>query len=308
MIGALRKVLGAWQRFWFESFLPEKWRIFRAVMCSVMLVFYSFRQSELLDYFSRSKGLPIPDPSAFVPMDYRWNLFEVFSGTFLATDLGLTLAHAFYLVGLVLLILGIFPRAVSAVCLALHISFIHANVGAVYGADLIFTFFLFFFCLATERSAPDSAARWVSSAAMRMAQVQLCIIYAYSGLEKLKGPVWWKGEAIWNVIANPQLALFDFTWMSHFPLFLTVVAYLTLLWEVYFPVLIWLPRWRGPFLALGVLFHGSIGVMVKLIFFSLLMMSAYVLFLSDREIAFLRRLFHRVPIAGRFFRPLSIET
>ena len=119
--------------------------------------------------------------------------------------------------------------------------------------------------------------------AYRLCQIQVCIIYAFSGLKKLKGVSWWNGEAIWNSLTDPQLARWDFSWAAHFPLALAGMAYLTLAWEIYFPALIWIRPIRKPLLIMGIFLHLGIAVGLCLPFFGGLMVMTYVLFL-DREV------------------------
>ena len=247
-------------------------------------------------FFSTTQGIYVADPSQYVNMAYRWSLLAGILPLPSAQWL-IPLLHLLYLACLGLLIFGRLTRISSILAFVLHVSFIHANIGAVYGVDLIFTFYLFFICLASDRVKPgDSGPQvWLSSMAYRFAQIQLCIIYAFSGWEKLKGAAWWNGDALWSVIANPQMARFDFGWMVHFPLALVFVAYLTLFWEIYFPVLIWIPRLRIPTLLIGLWFHLSIAFMMKIAFFGYLMIGIYVLFLTDREINAAWRALKRVP-------------
>src|SRR5213075_1245644 len=71
------------------------------------------------------------------------------------------------------------------------------------------------------------AARWIapgasktdlfSTVGFRLLQVQLMIIYAYSGLEKLRGVTWWQGDAIWNTLANGQLVGLNLSFIAHVP-------------------------------------------------------------------------------------------
>jgi len=290
----------SWTSFWFDSFSVLRWRLFRAVICSIMFVTYLVRHFSLEEFFSTSRGIYIADPSQYVSMAYRWNLFTNLLPSPTASW-AIPALHLLYLVTLAMLIIGMLPRLAAMVAFVLHVSFIHANIGAVYGVDLIFTFYLFFMCLASDRVKPgDHGPRaWISSMAFRFAQIQLCIIYAFSGWEKLKGAAWWNGEAMWSVIANPQMARFDFAWLSHFPLMLVIVAYLTLIWEIYFPVLVWLPRARIPTLFIGLMFHLSIVGMMKIAFFGFLMISTYVLFLTDREVRSIWAALKRVPAVRR---------
>lgn len=269
-----------------------------------MFCAYLVRHFSLDTFFSTTKGIYVADPSQYVNMAYRWGLLSEILPLPSAQWL-VPLLHSLYLVCLLLLIFGVITRAASILAFILHVSFVHANIGAVYGVDLIFTFYLFFICLASDRVTPEMSGPrvWFSSLGFRFAQIQLCIIYAFSGWEKLKGPVWWNGEALWSVIANPQMARFEFGWMVHLPLVLVFVAYLTLFWEIYFPVLIWIPRLRVPTLLVGLWFHLSIVLMMKLAFFGFLMIGIYVLFLTDHEVQVVWKAIKRVP----GFRRLALK-
>lgn len=282
----IARVVDGWNHFWFESFEGRRWRWFRFLICTNMVATYVVRQFSLDLYFSPTRGMPILEPSNFMTMAWRWSILG-----WIHSDSVFAAVHAGYVAILALLALGaggrVLGRLLGLAAFMLHVSFIHANIGAVYGVDLIFTFFLFFFVLVDDRARQGTLASWLASTGYRMAQIQLCVIYGFSGLEKLKGALWWKGEAIWNVVGNPQLARFDFTWLSYLPVVLVLVAYLTLFWEVYFPALVWVPRLRVPMLLLGVGFHLSIAAMMNIFFFGLIMITTYVLFLKVEEVQWL---------------------
>jgi hypothetical protein len=131
----------------------------------------------------------------------------------------------------------------------------------------------------------------LASVALRLTQIQLCIIYLFAGTEKLKGPLWWRGEAIWGVLSNAQTTTFDFGFMANLPLVITFATYATLVWEIYFPVLVWSRRARYPWLLGGVLLHASIGLMMNLPFFASVMVAAYSVFLRRRHALALERWF-----------------
>jgi hypothetical protein len=120
----------------------------------------------------------------------------------------------------------------------------------------------------------------LGSAAMRLSQIQLCIVYGYSGLNKVQGAAWWKGEALWYILSNPQMAHLNFSWISHFPVLVVIATYSTLFWEVYFPALVWVPKMRYPALIGGVLLHIGIGIVMGLTSFALMMIILYMLFLK----------------------------
>ena len=112
--------------------------------------------------------------------------------------------------------------------------------------------------------------------------MQICTIYMYTGFEKLKGNTWWDGTALWTVFANPQFSQFDFKFLSHVPLFFVLSTFLSVLFEIYFAPMMLHKTYRKYWLLAGVIFHISIGILLGLMAFSLVMLSTYVLFI-DRE-------------------------
>jgi hypothetical protein len=71
--------------------------------------------------------------------------------------------------------------------------------------------------------------------------------------------------------------------MAQMPILITIATYATLVWEIYFPVLVWSGRVRYTWLLGGVLLHASIGIMMNLPFFALLMVGAYSVFLRKHH-------------------------
>jgi Vitamin K-dependent gamma-carboxylase len=132
---------------------------------------------------------------------------------------------------------------------------------------------------------PEKFLDQLSSVFFRILQIQISVIYAYTGFEKLKGNSWWDGTALWTVFANPQFAAFDLTWLQHFPLFFALGTFTTVVFEVYFPAMMMFRRTRLPWLLLGVIFHGMIGFTLGLMPFSLIMISTYFLFLERFDLS-----------------------
>jgi hypothetical protein len=215
------------------------------------------------------------------PMKYRWSFLIAWLG-----NMALWATTIVFLGAILSMALGFYPRVSALIAYVLHISFMHRNMGIVYGLDMIATFFLFYLTFAKTDSPPEGKESWstlMTSVALRLIQIQVCIIYAFSGWEKLKGMAWWKGEAIWTVLANAQIARWHMNWMSDFPLVITLATYMTLLWEIYFPALIWLKKLRPWILAGGIALHLGIGIVVFIPYFSILMMLSYISFLTPDE-------------------------
>jgi hypothetical protein len=268
----------AWNRFWFEADGYAQMRLFRQSFCALMFACYVLRTFDLELFFSDSGLTPLAIFPDVMDMRYRYSLLTVFTG-----KAALWGAHLLFLGCIIAMGLGFFQRIASLAAAILHVSFLHRNMAIVYGVDLISTFFFLYLSLADpRRSAPKGVdlRSILGSLAFRLCQIQVCIIYGYSGLEKLKGTHWWAGEAIWDVLANAQLARWDFSWLADFPLAIVGATYATLLWEVYFPVIVWQRKLKAPWLAFGVLLHLGIGITMSIPFFGGLMVVAYVLFLE----------------------------
>jgi hypothetical protein len=150
-----------------------------------------------------------------------------------------------------------------------------------------------------EPPAPSVSANF----AIRLLQIHVCIIYGMAGLSKLQGASWWNGTAIWSTLANYEFAPMEFLPYRAFlryltlnrpawELFMTSGVYFTLFFELGYPFLIWLPRWRWIFLAMALVLHGGIGFFMGLQTFSLMMLTMNMAFLPPELV---RRWLSRVP-------------
>ena len=277
----------AWETFWFEADFSSQAVLFRTVFGVFLLSFYLIRTLDLNYFYSDSGIFPTSLIDSLTPLPGRFSILFYFH-----SDLAIRAFNCIFLASILTMTLGIYPRLSALIAYLLHLSFIHRNFSVVFGVDLISTFFLLYLTLMDVRKR-EGLQRWLGSAASRFSQIQLCIIYFYSGIEKLKGTHWWQGEAIWDVLANGQLARYDFSFLANFPSLLVLMTYSSLLWEVYFPVLIWNQRLRPAILIFGLFFHAGIGISLNLPHFGALMAVAYLLFLSPTQATRVKGLFDK---------------
>src|SRR5437868_14008234 len=102
----------------------------------------------------------------------------------------------------------------------------HAGGGLLYGMDY-FAHIGLFYCIIMPTSNAVSlpvVLGWRNSSpsiaaglTRKMLQVQLCIVYLSSGLEKACGIEWWNGEAIWRSVTLPTFKEFDVSWIAYVP-------------------------------------------------------------------------------------------
>lgn len=313
-LARLRWFWEAWCDLFFSpvSFLTVG--VFRALIAACGIVLYTVRFFDWR-YFFGDLSPVTPEWAKDVFGDFYQPPFFWFPSTDAAT-VGLQIA---LLAALVALLLGVGGRLTAFAVAVLHLAFIQRNFTVMYGADRVITF-AFFFLILMENDRAFSLASWLgwktgapksalssslTSVGLRLAQFQLCIIYGYTGLEKMKGSIWWEGTTIWTLVGNRQLLTIDVHWLLQFPLIVGAMTFSVVLFEIYFPVLVWLPKTRPWVLAFGVLFHSLIGLLLALPLFSAVMVACYVLFIGPETVKrALKRL--RVPAKLRS-EPLALS-
>lgn len=287
----LSDLANGWNWFWFESRSDESLvplALFRLAFCSVMLFCYFTRAFDV-DFFYGFEGI--------LPHWHGKNIeFFRYHPTFLSdawSSPALHGLHAVFLLCLMSTALGFFTRYSAIATYFLHMVFTNRNMSVMFGVDMIATFFLLYLCFADTNSRfsidailgrEKKTQSLRSHIALRLMQIQVCIVYGFSGLEKLKGSRWWDGSALWDVLSIGNMQRWDLSFVAHFPVILAAAVYIVLIFEVYFPVLIWLKKWRLPMLLFGVFMHIGIFVFMNLPSFGFMMITLYILFLKKQEV------------------------
>jgi hypothetical protein len=195
-----------------------------------------------------------------------------------------------------LLLVGLASRWCAAVAWALSISFLNLNPFIHNAGDVVRTIVLFYLMLSPcgavwsvdawlrrrgEAAGPLSVAPWP----LRLLFVQMVVIYFYNGVFKLAGEGWRAGNVMHYVLADPAQTHWSY---AQLPLPVWAAQALTwtvLVWEILFPVLVFMPMTRTPALVLGALFHVGIGLFIELGFFCLYMLSLYLPLLPWERLA-----------------------
>lgn len=306
----MRALHNFWNWFWFDSASDGDLKalgLFRLVFCFVMLIFYFTRGLDAAFFYG---------PNGILPAAYLDSVdFFRYHPTFIGkgwgesfSDLQIQWLHHLFLAMLLMQAVGLFTRFASLATFFLHIAFLNRNMSAMFGADMIGTFFLFYLCF-TNASAHYSVDKFLKRAnplqtgighiAYRFMQLQLCVVYGYSGLEKLKGTRWWDGSAMWDVLSMGTLQRWDLSFVAHFPILLSAAVYIVLIFEIYFPVLIWLKKFRLPMLLFGLQMHIGIFLFMNLPGFGFMMIALYILFLREQEVERIIKLLGLIPAINR---------
>lgn len=125
---------------------------------------------------------------------------------------------------------------------------------------------------------------WVAPWAFRLAQIQLAVVYLATGLSKLPVPGgpgvgnWVAGDAMAKALGVASMARFEFlTWIPWWVY--APATWLTLGWELLFPVLVLFERTRYLALGYGVLMHLGIFATLEVGAFSFATLCYYLLYL-----------------------------
>jgi hypothetical protein len=248
---------------------------------------YAIRFSDFKDFYSDQGYLPFSKAHLILPEFLRSPV-----RMYLENDQLLFICYLLFLALLLGMILGVVGRSLTWFVWLLHFGFLQRNYAVVYGADLFANFWLLYLSLiehnrhftVLKSKGEAKPSDMLSSIGIRLLQIQLCISYAYTGIEKLKGTQWWEGTAVWYVLSMEELVPHDYTFLQNFPLLIASLTLATILFEVYFPAVVWNPKLKYYLLAVGFTFHLSTALFLNLPFFCLVMTCAYVLFIEPQVI------------------------
>lgn len=272
--------------FLFKSENTASLGLMRILLCGTLFYLACYRHINI-DQFMEGSLVPRDVALAVFPDFYR-----PYISFFMWPDSWASVAHLVLIVLYFLNLIGLSNRVLMLVTWAIAQGFIQRNYSMLFGADLIGNLFLFYlsFTQANEFFSVKSklfknrkvVVDSLTTVFYRIMQFQICIIYGYTGFEKLKGVTWWDGTALWTVLANPQFTNFDLIYLRNFPIFFAIGTFITIVFEVYFPAMVAFKKTRPYWLAAGVFFHLAIGVLLSLMPFSLVMCSTYFLFVTPQ--------------------------
>ena len=283
----ITKVAARVEQFLFAKNNFLQLAVFRIILCGTLFYMACYRQLNM-DQLG---------PESLIPRDSALSVFPDFYRPlvqwFFWPDAFVGPVHMILISLLFFATIGLINRPLLLLTWIIHQGILNRNYAILFGADVIGGLFLFYLCFTksteffsvrslifkTLKKSDTQVTDFLSAVFFRIIQVQICTIYMYTGFEKLKGNSWWDGTALWTVFANPQFSQFDFKFLSQVPLFFAVSTFITLLFEIYFAPMVMNTRFRNAWLIMGLVFHLSIGILLGLMPFSLVMVSPYVLFL-----------------------------
>jgi hypothetical protein len=279
-----------WTRFWHTPADPTLLGLIR-ILTGLMLVYtHAVWGLALPDFFTSTGWL---SPSLVHHM--QANQYGAYSFWFLVPDAWIWPAFAVSMVVFALFALGLFTRVTSVLAFVIAVSYAKRVPPALFGLDQINMMLTLYLAIGPSGAAL-SLDRWLarrrgvtsappaSSAAnlaIRLIQVHMCVIYFFAGVSKLQGPAWWTGEAMWLAFANLEYQSLDMTWLASHPWLVNAMSHMSVLWEIFFCVLVWQKRLRPLVLAMAVILHVGIGACLGMWTFGLIMLVGCASFLPS---------------------------
>jgi hypothetical protein len=183
-----------------------------------------------------------------------------------------------YLGALLLLLLGLWPKVMTALVLLLFVTFTNVLAPYGYGVDVYHTVSLFFlllfpagYYLAIKPKRPSFNTQRLRELSIRALQVYIGLTYLNAGIEKAFMPNWWNGKFIYYLISDPTAVTHNII-----PLDLPIPVYAILgisvvLIESLYLFLVWIPVVRTVTVCSIILMHLFIAYCMGLTAFGILL-------------------------------------
>jgi hypothetical protein len=307
-----------WRRFWFTPSDPLPLCVLRIAVGLVALYYVASFTTDLNVWFADDGLLPAhvvrtltgaDDPSLSGPADYRYSYLY-----FLDTPGELWAAHLAGLVVVAAFTIGLASRVTSVLSLVVVLSYVNRAPMLSGPLEPVLTMALLYLCIAptgarlsidrllsrarqranpptAAQPQPDSRLSIAATISVRLIQVHLAGFYAVMVLNQLGGLIdfpysgtWWRGEAVWWLIARPESRLVDLTFLYSAPYLINAWTHAIVLFELAFPILVWNRLARPLLLALAVPIWGSLALASGEVSFCVMMLVANLAFLSPEAL------------------------
>ena len=307
--GNVGQTQSLWQRyvaFWNEQESPQSLALCR-ITFGLAVVFNGLEQllnSNPLELYADPAygGIFSYQPQGF------FSLFQWLPSTAVVVYVLLGL----YVMGGVLLTIGLFSRAAALLCLVLQMSLNARFWMYRFDGDIVYQVFLYLFVLAPAGAYASMDARWrgrgrasIPAWPRRLIMAQLMFIYVRTGIVKM-GSTWSLTDgysALYYALNLPGLARWPGTWLLPIYPMSQLATFIAKGWEITFfmvPLSLYFQRritpnplrrliswhhWRTLYLLIGCIMHCSLVVLMNLGMFPFVMMSLYPSYLRPEEAA-----------------------
>jgi hypothetical protein len=221
---------------------------------------------------------------AFSTLSLQAGWYSVFAWS--RDPAALALLHAAFLTAAAAFTAGWAVRQIKWPLWILYVSYLNRNPAMVYGVDLLIANLLLLVCIAPcgrRLSIRPSGGGWPSGAravvCLSLIRWQMAIVFFFTALQKLRGELWWSGEAVWVAINNAEFAHAPVAgWLAQHVWLAAGITHGALLVELAYPFLIWGALTRRWMLGAAIVFHLGTAALFGLYLFAWVAMVGHLSF------------------------------
>lgn len=285
------ETLDGWNRFWFTPSQPHTLALIRILGGSMLLYTHFVWSLDLIAFFGPDAWITADTIRELHRGSTAWSyLWYVESSGLLWT------LHIMALAVIAMFTLGLFTRVTSVLTWLITLAYCHRMHGALFGLDQV-NAMIAMYCMLGPCGAVYSLDAWrrkrssrerdqasqasvAANVAIRLLQLHMCVIYLFGGIAKMRGVMWWDGNATWFAVSNLEYQSIDMTWLVHYPILIALLTHVTVFWETFYCALVWPRATRPIVLFLAVCVHGGIALFLGMITFGLAMIIGNLAFVS----------------------------
>jgi len=180
-----------------------------------------------------------------------------------------------YIISLIMILFNYWKIFFSVLVIFLHTVFLNSAYLFSYGADFMIAFLLYvnlFFCI-EDKIKSELYKGVIFSFAIRLMQIQLCIIYFFGGFGKALGFDWFNGNAIWLCINHYLDEEIVNSYFSHIPkIIYQIISLNVMVLELLFPIFVFInKKTRKWIISNIIIMHVVIALVIKIYTFSIVM-------------------------------------
>ena len=285
MIAPWVRLRDGWQRFWFTPQSTAPVEVVRVVFGILATAWMVSLAPVLVPFFGHGAAIPEPQLPAL-----GWTLLSLTQNTPLIWVLWLA-----GVLGAAALTVGYRTRLAALLVFVVMVS-VNRQAPLAFNAGDALLRVLSLYVLLMPAGSAASVDRWRTDPgglwtfpqrapwALRLAQIQLSVIYLATVWEKAAGVLWRDGVAVSYALRIGDIVRLPVpSFITDSPVLVEMATYGTLVAELGIGVLVWNRAARPWVLALGVLLHLSIELTLAVGFFSLGMLTLYLAFLPPHR-------------------------
>lgn len=295
-------VLAGWRRFWFEGVDARILGLMRILLGLIALTVH-------LTLYEELQWVLGPQSELFSKSSFHgWTAYSVYDHVQSVDEL--RQVHTLFLVPILMMIFGLGGRLGALGVLLMYMSLHHGNTWMLNAGDRLvrLSVLAMLFTAHTRAWSLDSLllrklgfrlSRTVPMTTHRLVQIQIAWMYVATGIAKWEGAHWHRGTALYYAMNSEVFQRFpdwvSFGFFASWPVYVTLVVgtYVTLYWELLFPVLVlWRPT-RIVALVTGLFIHVGIALTMMVASFSFVSMWGYLTFVNPRRLSGLLDRFER---------------